>query len=307
MDIRNPRMTTLILPTPDGFKFLPVIWSHGWYQLPPFSFDEGTRTLGRLQALPDGRIVSLAIRSETDDSTLHIVVDGLDATPTTAQAETIKQVVTRILSLDWDLSGFYAAMREHLRYHWAERSSAGRILIGPTVWEDLAKTLLTTNTTWSQTKAMCARLCALGQPHGDDGHAFPTPEAIALLSVDELGERIRAGYRSAYLHELATRIVEGDVDVETWYEDDLSGDELYKAVKSLKGFGDYAAGTMLRLLGRFDRLAIDTECRAAYKSMTGSDSATDKELHAYYEAFGEWRGLAAWMDVMRDWLEQLAQ
>ena len=36
------------------------------------------------------------------------------------------------------------------------------MLVSPTVWEDLAKTLLTTNTTWAMTKSMVARLAALG-------------------------------------------------------------------------------------------------------------------------------------------------
>jgi hypothetical protein len=57
---------------------------------------------------------------------------------------------------------------------------------------------------------------------------------------------------------------------------------------------------MLRLLGRFDKLAIDTECRAAYKRITGSTTATDAEIRGYYDRFGEWRGLVMWMNIMRD-------
>jgi hypothetical protein len=40
---------------------------------------------------------------------------------------------------------------------------AGRLLVSPTVWEDLAKTLLTTNTTWGATVQMCRRLLTLGE------------------------------------------------------------------------------------------------------------------------------------------------
>ena len=194
---------------------------------------------------------------------------------------------------------FYTAIREHKGYDFIEAERLGRIMVSPTVWEDLAKTLMTTNTTWSQTIAMVGRLCQLGDAYPDGGHAFPTPQQVASISLNDLSHHIRAGYRASYLSELAQGIVSGAVAVESWYERKIPSDDLYKAVKSLKGFGDYSAGTMLRLLGHFDRLAIDTACRATYKFVTGSQTATDREIRDYYEPFGEWRGLAMWMDVLR--------
>jgi hypothetical protein len=40
---------------------------------------------------------------------------------------------------------------------------------------------------------------------------------------------------------------------ESWRNGDLSSAELYKQLRGIKGFGDYAAGSMMRLLGRFRR------------------------------------------------------
>jgi hypothetical protein len=75
-------------------------------------------------------------------------------------------------------------------------------------------------------------------------------------------------------------------------------------VKALKGFGDYAAGSILKLLGHFDRLATDTECRAVYIDINdGVPAQNDAEIAAYYEPFGQWRGLFQWMDVMRGTLD----
>ena len=56
----------------------------------------------------------------------------------------------------------------------------------------------------------------------------------------------------------------------------------------------------MRLLGYFDYIAIDTVCRASYKHVAKSETATDKEIRRYYEPFGEWQGLAMWMDVLRE-------
>jgi 3-methyladenine DNA glycosylase/8-oxoguanine DNA glycosylase len=95
----------------------------------------------------------------------------------------------------------------------------------------------------------------------------------------------------------------GELDVESWRDPGLSSDELFKRVKALKGFGDYAAGSILKLLGHFDRLSTDTACRAVYKEINnGVPAANDKEISAYYEPFGKWRGLVQWMDVMQEWL-----
>jgi 3-methyladenine DNA glycosylase/8-oxoguanine DNA glycosylase len=134
--------------------------------------------------------------------------------------------------------------------------------------------------------------------------AFPTPERIAALPFDDLHAQVRAGYRDAYLHELARRIAAGDIEVESWRG--LPSDALYKRITSLKGFGDYAAGNMLKLLGHYDRLATDTVCRDVYKNQlnNGIAAANDAEIAAYYEPFGHWRGLVQWMDVAANWLRR---
>lgn len=289
--------TTLSLPTPADFDYRQTAGSHGWYMLAPFSHDPQSWTLWRVQQLADGALVRLEIREGA--AAVEVGVSSAAALKP-AQQEEIHALVRRCFSIDWDLSAFYAALDGRPGYEWIAAQRAGRILVCPTVWEDLVKTLFTTNTTWSQTIAMTARFCELGAPWPGGGRAFPTPQQVAALTPEALHEQVRAGYRSAYLHELASRITSGELDVESWYTDEISSEALYQAVRGLKGFGDYAAGTMLRLLGHFDRVAIDTACRAAYKQLTGSETAPDRDIQAYYEPFGRWRGLAAWMDIMRD-------
>ena len=71
-------------------------------------------------------------------------------------------------------------------------------------------------------------------------------------------------------------------------------------MKSLKGFGDYAAGTVARMLGHFDRMAIDTACHAMFaarhnKGVKGSET----DIKRRYAQFGRWQGLVMWMDIMR--------
>ncbi len=291
------------LNTPSHFRFWPSVVSHGWCDLPPFSCDKAGRTLSRIQQLGDGHVVRLTVH-EGAAGAVEVNIEGLDSMTPELEAE-VSAVIARCLDVERDYSNLYAALRAYPSYAWIEAKGLGRILSSPTVWEDLVKTLFTTNTVWSMTIAMSARVNTLGEPFAGGGHAFPTPERIASMNPDDLNAHVRAGYRGAYLHELALNIAEGRLDVESWRSDSsIASTDLYKHIKSLKGFGDYAAGNMLRLLGHFDRLATDSVCREAYRThFNAGNPATDKEISAYYEQFGVWRGLAQWMDVIKTHLD----
>ncbi len=292
-------MFSFIIPTPADFHFWPSVVSHGWCDLPPFTCDEAARTLTRIQQLSDGRVIRLLLRdADAKAGSLTVEVEGIDAL-TNTQTEELSRAIGRSLEIERDLSGFYALMQQHPRYQWIEQIGAGRMLAAPSVWEDLVKTLFTTNTTWRMTIQMTERVLTLGDAYAEGGYAFPTAERLASMPSAELNAHVRAGYRGDYLHLLATRIVNGDLEVESWRDADLPSDEVYKRIKGLKGFGDYAAGNMLRLLGHFDRLATDSVCRAVYSESinNGVAAADDKEIAAYYQPFGGWRGLVQWMDV----------
>ncbi|MBI1258780.1 MAG: 3-methyladenine DNA glycosylase [Chloroflexi bacterium] len=288
-------MTRFILAPPLDFRFLATVLSHGWCVLHPFSYEEAG-TISRVQKLSDGQIVRFEVRADANG-----LLISSEAKLSRKQQQEISAVVARCLSFDHNLAPFHDLIRAHPDYGWIETAGAGRMLVSPTVWEDLAKTLLTTNTTWAMTKSMVSRLVTLGDAMPDGEHAFPEPAQIAAFDSETLNQHVRAGYRGAYLHELAARIVSGDLDVEAWRDPALSSVEVYKALKRLKGFGDYAAGAMMRLLGRFDQLGLDSVCRTMYAQRYNAGiAATDREIAAFYEPFGDWRGLVVWMDVMRE-------
>ena len=102
----------------------------------------------------------------------------------------ISAAVRRMLNMHWDLRPFYAAMRELMRVTsgWSANAKAESCSSRPTLWEDLAKVLLTTNTGWAQTVSMSDRLCRLGANHPtvEGCHAFPSPQRIASMDLDNL-------------------------------------------------------------------------------------------------------------------------
>jgi 3-methyladenine DNA glycosylase/8-oxoguanine DNA glycosylase len=284
--------------TAPQFDFRATVLSHGWLMLPPFKWDEDSATLSYLLRTADGEIQRLEM-SDAGSGGVSVNLPDCERLDPALEAE-LRSAVKRIFSSDWDLSAFYRAMRAHEDYEWLEAERRGRILVCPSLWEDLAKVLLTTNCSWSQTINMTGQLCRLGAPHPalPDWRAFPPPQRIAALPLDELSQAVRAGYRTAYLHELAGRIASGDIDLDRWLT--LDSDALFKAVKSLKGFGDYAAGTVARMLGHFDRLAIDTACQAMFAAQHNNGvKGSEADIKAHYAPFGRWRGLVMWMDIMR--------
>ena len=220
---------------------------------------------------------------------------GLDE----ADAGFVRSAVSRCLSLDRDLGGFYEAIAGEPSHEWIVDHRAGRLLASSSVWEDLVKTLTTTNTSWSNTISMCARLARIG-PQVGGRHCFPTPSEIRAIGVDELGEITGLGYRTPYLHELASAIDDGETEPERWREGSVDSAEIERRILGLKGFGPYAAANMLKLLGHYERLAIDSSVRETFRVRLNDGvkpSADDIERH--YEPYGRWRGLVMWFDVMK--------
>lgn len=290
----------LQIGTPAGFNFHSVVHSHGWYQLEPFSLEEGGDRLARIHEMQDGSVVRLEMRPAAPG--IEVEVTGGEAADSRAARRELSGAIRTMFQLEIDLSPFYDLLRGEPHYDWVAESAFGRLLRSPTVWEDLVKTLMTTNTTWAATRKMVERLAALGP--GDDslGRAFPGPGRIAALEPEELSDRVRAGYRTGHLHELAVAISAGEVDVESWAGGALAADDLYGQIRRLKGFGPYASGVVMMLLGRHDRISLDTAARTMFRRVHRPEGEfSDRDIHDHYQKYGDWKGLVLWMDVLRSY------
>ncbi len=201
------------------------------------------------------------------------------------------------------MTAFYEAVSGHEPLSWVSQINAGRLLRSPTVFEDLVKTLCTTNCSWALTKKMVSNLVEkLGEPAANGLKAFPTVHAMANVNADFYRNEIRAGYRSPYFVEMAETIANGKVNPELWLTTDLPTAELKKEIKNIKDFGDYAADNLLKMIGRYDGLALDSWLRAQfYKKHNREKTCPDKKIEKHYKKFGQWQGLAIWCDMTEDW------
>ena len=289
------------IPVPRDFSYKRTALSHGWTSLPPFEIDPETLTVTRVLDLSDTVPVTVVITGTK--RALNIQVPS----KTTKRAtHSITKDVRHMLRLDDDLSEFYSLMKAHPEFEWIPTAGAGRLVRSPTVFEDLVKTLCTTNCSWSLTKKMVQGLVNnLGRESADGRRTFPTPAAMAAMPASFYRDEVRAGYRASYLKELAERVASGALDVEAWLTSELPTAELKKEMKRVKGVGDYAAENLLKLVGRYDVLALDSWVRATFaRTRNKGCTAPDEKIARYYSRFNSWRGLALWCDMTRDWFER---
>ena len=220
--------------------------------------------------------------------------------------EKLVRDVRHILRLDDPLEEFYELTDTDQRLSWVSVSNAGRLLRSPTVFEDMIKTLCTTNCSWGLTKNMVRNIVdLLGERASDGSSAFPTPEAMASVSESFYRDEVRAGYRSPYFVEIADAVASGKIDPESWLTTELPTAELKKEIKGVKGFGDYAAENLLKLLGRYDGLALDSWLRSQfYKKHNREKVCPDKKIERHYKRFGAWKGLVIWCDMTERWFDE---
>src|SRR5207237_8046097 len=191
-------------------------------------------------------------------------------------------------------------------FAWISEQGAGRLLRSPTVYEDLVKMICTTNCSWALSEQKVAALVNERETKSDDGRkSFPTAKVMAEQSVAFYRDKIRSGYRAPYLKELAQRVASAELTVESWLTNAGPLPDLIKEMKSVKGVGNYAAENLLKLIGRYDGLAVDTWTRAQFARIRNNGrAANDKKIGRYYARFNTWRGLALWCDMTSHWLDR---
>jgi 3-methyladenine DNA glycosylase/8-oxoguanine DNA glycosylase len=284
-----------------------TLLSHGFHDLPPMRLDTASKTLELTVRVPRGapRRVRVAPGGRATAR-----VEVLGRRPSPAAEAAIREAIARVLRLDQDLSAFYALLDGDADLAWAA-SGAGRMLASPTVFEDLVKTLCTTNCAWSLTTTMVKALVThLGDPAAGAerdplANAFPTPEVMAAQPETFFRETVRSGYRAPYLRALAASVADGTVDVESWAgatRDDLSDVELERRLLALPGIGPYAAAHMLMVLGRGSRLILDSWTRPTYARLIGKATVpADRTIERRFRRYGDHAGLAFWLFLTRDW------
>jgi 3-methyladenine DNA glycosylase/8-oxoguanine DNA glycosylase len=297
---------------PPSFDLDLTVRSHGFYDLSPWEYDRQRQVLSRPLLLSSGRAVTVAVAPGDGRGGLAVRVLAEGRLPARDAAEA-RAALRICLSLDEDLSPFHDRVRELEAsppgrrrlpaLAWAVERSAGRLLRSPTVFEDAVKTLCTTNCAWALTRLMVKNLVEhLGAPAPGGPRCFPAPAAMADRDEGFYRDVVRAGYRAPWLGRLARLVASGELDVESWRDPSVATDTLVLRIRALDGFGPYASEHLLRLLGRYDHLALDSWSRAKLARLRDKRRIpSDSAIRRWFAPYGRFAGLALWLELTADW------
>lgn len=283
----------LTLSARPPFSLSTVLNSHGWIQLAPFSQINDTVGFKYVDRLNTGQVVEMWIE-ETEDG----VKVEVDAQLHEAERVEITRKINWMLGLDQDFSAFYKIIQREPKLASVEKRAQGRVLRSPTLFEDVVKTILTTNTSWAGTIRMVENLVSQfggPLPTNQERCAFPSPEQLAATDIDTLRTQTRLGYRAPYVHELANSIASADFDLEALKTAELTNLELRKQLLAIKGVGDYAAANLLMLLGRYDYIPVDSwATKMVSHEWYGGQPIVSNQVEAAFEHWEYWKGLVFW-------------
>lgn len=295
-------------PGGEPVSFARTVLSHGVAMLPPMDVDPLGLSFSVTLALGGGRARTVSvIRADEARAVMSIAGRALGA----AQRARLLELVKHILRLDEDLSSFYELCMQDPALEWVTQG-AGRLMRSATVYEDVVKTICTTNCAWSATERMVGALVehlgavAPGGPEsGPQGRAFPSAEAMAEASEDFYKEVARTGYRGRYLLSLARSVAAEEVDLE-WLgrvpREEVSDEEILVRLTALPGVGPYAAAHIMMMIGRYSQLVLDSWTRPTYARLMGKGTVKDASIVRRFRRYGPYAGLAFWLFLTRDWV-----
>ena len=248
--------TSITIECPKFYDLYMTCHVHGWQNLSPFSWDYEKNVL-RFAALVEDHPVDM--EAKQSGATVKATLTSHQKLTRFSKSK-FKAIISRSLGLDIDISELLnVAQKIGPEYVKLIKKGAGRLLRAPTLWEDAAKTLFTTNCSWILTKKICKSACSDNfiQSAPSGAFPFPSPQKIALYEIDKLKDLMPVGYRASYLKPLAERFAEDPTyqQLETNGFDYKTAD---KMVRQLKGFADYATAHLLVLAGYYNEIPIDT-------------------------------------------------
>ena len=290
-----------ILP-PDDYVLPRDVCSYGYFLLAPNRWNPTNRTLTRPLDL-EGGVATVTIsqrgagadpkRSHTSGHRWACAGEPLEVVAdrrlTRGEAAEAKRLIGRMLALDGDsLHEFHTLDKR------ARATGHGRLFRSPTLFEDVIKTVTRCNVAWTSTISMNQRLCEVIHP------AFPSARQMARRRPSTLRARCSVGYRDKRMVELARLFVAGKVN-EQWLADPAVPDaEVFKFLVGLPGLGPYSAANVMQLIGRYERLPIDTETyrhARAVLGMEGTDAKLHRLVEAHYAPFGRHKFRRYWFEL----------
>lgn len=207
------------------------------------------------------------------------------------------ELVSHYFSLDHCMDEIYASFPEEPAAKLALKACLGLRIIRQPLWECLATSITSAMKQVSHVRTMSLYLRdhfgeAVDGLFGMKLNAYPTPRALAELSVDQLRD-VGLGWRAENLRETARRIASGEFDLEALRA--LDNASVHRALCTLPGVGP-KVGNCVLLFGyeRLDAIPIDVWIKRVLENNYFANTKRKvgmKEMQRFSEAhFGTFGG-----------------
>ena len=290
-NITNP--TRLTLNVPRGFSLPHTVCSYGFFILAPNYWTPVKRPhAGRLIRplhISRNRVVTVTVTVSQSKPSQPLRI-RCDRKLDRADQSRIKTQLTRMLRLDEDLTAWSKLHPD------ARRARFARIFRSPTLFEDIIKTMTCCNVTWPST----VRMNRLLTQHVGSNGAFPTPAELAKWTPKRLAAMCKVGYRADRIIRFAKDVHTNRIKLDLFDDPNLTTDQLYKMLTAIHGIGPFAANNILQLLGRYDRLPVDTETVRhfrQYHNIQGDLKHATQLAETFYNQYHPYQFLAYWFEL----------
>lgn len=188
---------------------------------------------------------------ENPDGSWQAVVKGrLLRVAQTENAFYIYNCTKREFSDNWstyfDTARDYAAICEAISVDPILKRTAevcgGIRLLQQEPWETLCSFILSQNNNIPRIKGIVERLCQTYGEKIEGGYTFPSAEALARKTVEDLAP-LRSGFRAKYIIDAAKKVTDGTLDLQALYSLDM--DTARKQLMKINGVGPKVADCVL--------------------------------------------------------------
>jgi DNA-3-methyladenine glycosylase II len=211
----------------------------------------------------DGQLTLVQIASvgNVDEPKLRVVLKANSPLTSTDKREA-EEAVRFIFNLDFDLCSFYREIKDDQVMNRIAKQLYGlKNPTTPTVFESLVDSIVEQQISIKVAIGLEEKLIKKFGDHleveGEICFGFPTPQAFAAASVDQIQQVGLSRRKAEYIREAAELIVAGKLDLEH-LKDLEDSQEIIRKLDAVRGIGVWTAElTMLRGMQRLDAFPAD--------------------------------------------------
>ncbi len=291
--------------TPFSFELSAEIFSDGDRQIRIYQervFKQVIRVKEKLV------LVCISSQGTVKEPLLEIKLES-ETKLTKQDREKAKLIVTRLFNLDFDPFPFYEAVGKDetikkITQRLCGLRSPSTQTVHEAVIDSIVEQQISLKAATSIEKRIIKRFGETMKVEGEMFYAYPTSKALSLASMDDLQGCGLSQRKAEYIKEISELETSGKLDLEK-LEELNDTRKIIEKLDSIRGIGLWTAElTIIRSMRKWDALPADDIGlrRVISHYYCGGKRITAEQARKIAEAWGKWRGLAAFYLIVAEML-----